>query len=127
MNDTIPKLTHKERIKFKKLMKLCDQDPHKAVKFDRTNTRSLTGNYYWDRFVTFGLAKSVAYNDKWNDIGEPEHLAIAISDDGEHYFEKYHDEQLRWFLRSAIVPLIVSILANTPNWWPMILKLLQWL
>lgn len=127
MMDTIPQLTHKERTEFKKLMKRCAKDPHQAIKFNRTRTRSLTGNYYWDRFVAFGLAESVAYNNKWNGVGEPEQLALAISNDGQHYFEKYHDQQIRWILKSALIPLIVSILANTPNWWPMILKLLRWL
>lgn len=125
--EELPKLTRKERTELKKLMKLCAEDPHEAVKFDRTHTRDLTSNYYWNRFVAFGLVNSVAYNDKWNNLGEPEQLALAISDEGQHYFERYHDEQLRWVLKSALIPLIVSIVANTPNWWPMILKLLRFL
>lgn len=125
--DTIPELTRKERVALKNLISLCAKDPHDAVKFERAQTRELTNNYYWNRFVAFGLVDTVAYNDQLTLLGEPEHLALAISDEGQHYFERYHDQQLRWFLKSAIIPLGVSIVANTPNWWPMILKLLRFL
>ncbi|WP_203648957.1 hypothetical protein [Secundilactobacillus yichangensis] len=125
MDDEFPELTHKERSEFKKLIKQCSKDPCGAVKFTQPRTSSLTGNYYWDRFVGFNLATTVAYDDKWNGLGEPEQLAIAITADGKHYFEKFHDQQIRWLTKSALIPLIISILANTPNWWPMILKWLQ--
>ena len=125
--EELPQLTRKERSEFKKLIRMCESDPHNAIKFERASSYDLTNNYYWNRLAAFGLVDSVAYNDKRTVLGEPEHLALAISAEGQHYFERYHDQQLRWFLKSAIIPLGVSILANTPKWWPMILKLLRFL
>ena len=121
MRETLPQLTHKERVELRKLIKQCDKNPHGTVKFTPYLFNPTTGNYYWDRFIALGLVKRSSRNDKTNKA------ALFISPDGHHYFERYHDEQIRWFLKSAIIPLGVSILANTPNWWPMIQGLLKWI
>lgn len=47
---------------------------------------------------------------------------IYLTQEGLHYFELLQEDKKSVFLKSFVLPLIVSIAINTPNWWPWLLK-----
>lgn len=121
----LPELTRKERKELKNLIKLCNADTHHSVKLSDPN-KDIENNFYWKKLISYELARLSNYDGTYSNIGEIVNYGIKVTDSGLHYFEGYHDAQIRWFLKSALIPLGVSILANTPNWWPMISGLLKW-
>ncbi|MFD1455198.1 hypothetical protein ACFQ44_05795 [Levilactobacillus lanxiensis] len=119
----LPETTRSERKELRSLMHLCQHDPNNQLKIK--NSSDMENNYYWKKLYSDGLITAYAYANEYDGMGEPVAYGIAITDEGHHFFEEYHEQQIHWLFKSALIPLIVSILANTPNWWPMILRLLR--
>lgn len=47
----------------------------------------------------------------------------VLTEHGLHYFENQFEFRKQTFYKSVILPIIVSIAINTPNWWPWLIKL----
>lgn len=119
-------LTKKDRKLLKKLISTAKKFDNKIIPPDKY--ASLSGDYHFRNLSQKRLIieKHSPYDP---DPGQATLLGLAVSEDGYHYFEKYNEYKHQQFLNGVIWPIIVatitSVIANTPNWLPWLLRLIQ--
>lgn len=120
-----PYLTKPERKLLKKLIKESKSTKDGILPYDRTE--KIPEAYYLKQLWSKKLIWDATLP------GTPKNIngfiienATMISPDGFHYLEKYHEYKLEQFLNGVIWPIIVatitSLIVNTPNWLPVLIK-----
>ncbi|WP_369957395.1 hypothetical protein [Levilactobacillus brevis] len=123
-----PELTKNERKLLKKLINKSKSCPNGYVPGDRQ--KESDQKYYLHHLWQEKMIWDATLPDTPdNPNGIPVYNAFAISPDGLHYFEKYHEYKREQFFNGIVWPVIVatltSLIANTPNWLPWLLKLMK--
>lgn len=121
-------LTHNQRKLLKKLIKQSNKfDNHKIPLykvekyFDTYDFEYLKrANFIWEQSHYIPNATEAEINAS---------AKLLITDEALHYFEKYREYKLEQFLNGVVWPVIVatltSVIVNTPNWLPVLLKLMK--
>lgn len=74
-----------------------------------------------------GLVKTVSKTRVRNHITYTIDYGYALSPEGEHYFQKRHEEIKNFLFRSVLVPIVISVLTTllTSHLIPFIWRILQ--
>lgn len=120
-----PELTNGDRKVLRELINKSKKYPDGIVPGDRQkpSDQKFYLHHLWQEKLIWDATLP---DTPENQNGMPVFNGFVVSPEGQHYFEKYHEYKHEQFLNGIVWPIIValitSLVANTPNWLPVLLK-----